>query len=479
MNRLIGAPNMRRLLVLACAAALAFPASASQWVTISRDKGRQIEIDRSSVLVSNGGTKVAWGRVLLSEHEATSLGYSAVKSLNRYDCRKKSFIPVRRVFFDASGAPIREEELAGGKPVAISADSINDKIYKEVCQPASLEQLRALAGTAAEKAEASVRSKQSDASLSHADLKLARDETPASDAKAEKPAPRISTRPRLIELPPKPAPRSEASSPREAAPVAETPHIYPAPRRIHKPAPLKKAPTPPVAHPALPVHLTGHWSYEGETGPQSWARLSPDFATCGSGTRQSPIDIRGGIKVELEPVLFNYKPSYFRIIDNGHTIQASVGAGLTMSVMGRRYELQQLHFHRPSEERVDGRTFDMDVHLVHKDLDGHLAVVAVQLEHGPAHPLIQTLWNNLPLEKNESFAPNITINPVELLPAERGYFTYMGSLTTPPCSEGVLWIVMKQPVTLSDEQLAVFTRFYRNNARPIQNSGERIIKESR
>lgn len=468
---------MRRLLVLTCAAALAFPASASQWVTISRDKGRQIEIDRSSVLVSNGGTKVAWGRVLLSEREASSLGYSAIKSLNRYDCRKKTFIPVRRVFFDASGAPIREEELAGGKPVAITTDSINDKIHKEVCQPASLEQLRALAGTAAEKAEASVRSKNPDTPLSRADLKLARDEAPASETKIDKPA--LKTRPKLIDLPPKPAPRSEASMPRETAPVAETPHIYPAPRRVRKPVPVKKTPPPSVAHTAMPVHLTEHWGYEGEAGPQNWARLSPGFAACGSGPRQSPIDIRGGIKVELEPVRFDYKPSYFRIVDNGHTIQASVGAGLTISVMGRRYELQQLHFHRPAEERIDGRTFDMDVHLVHKDLDGRIAVVSVLLEHGPAHPLIQTLWNNLPLEKYESFAPNVAINPAELLPAERGYFTYMGSLTTPPCSEGVLWIVMKQPVTLSDEQIAVFTRFYRNNARPIQSSGERIIKESR
>ena len=121
----------------------------------------------------------------------------------------------------------------------------------------------------------------------------------------------------------------------------------------------------------------------------------------------------------------------------------------------------------------------MDVHLVHKDLDGRIAVVAIELVRGSAHPLVQTLWNNLPLEKNDSFSPSVAINPADLLPADRGYFTYMGSLTTPPCTEGVLWLVMKQPVTVSDEQIEVFSRFYRNNARPIQNSGERIIKESR
>jgi carbonic anhydrase len=117
------------------------------------------------------------------------------------------------------------------------------------------------------------------------------------------------------------------------------------------------------------------------------------------GERQSPIDIRDGIKVDLEPIRFDYRPSNFRIVDNGHTIQVNLGPGNTMAVMGRMYDLVQFHFHRPSEERINGKGFDMVVHLVHKDLDGRLAVVAVLLERGQAHPVMQTLWNNLPLEK--------------------------------------------------------------------------------
>lgn len=475
---------MRRLPVLAAllAALFAIPASAAQWVTISRDKGRQIEIDRSSVLVSNGTSKLAWGRILLTEREARTLGYSSVNSLNRFDCRNRTFTAIRRVFFDDSGTPIREEELKDSKAIAIPPDSINDKIHREICQSASFEQLRALAGTAAEKAEASVRADKGERSLSRADLRLARDEAPAKETKTEKPAAKAEEKPeprsRLITLPPKPSLRTEASSPVATPPAAVAPRIYPAPRRVSRPAPPRKVAPPEIAHAPLP-HIGGHWSYEGETGPQNWARLNPEFASCGSGSRQSPIDIRGGIKVELEPIQFDYRPGYFRIVDNGHSIQASFGAGLAISVMGRRYELQQLHFHRPSEERFDGRPFDMDVHLVHKDLDGRIAVVAIELVRGSAHPLVQTLWNNLPLEKNDSFSPSVAINPADLLPADRGYFTYMGSLTTPPCTEGVLWLVMKQPVTVSDEQIEVFSRFYRNNARPIQNSGERIIKESR
>lgn len=465
---------MRRCLILACTVALALPASAAQWVTISRDKGRQVEVDRSSVLVSDAGAKVAWGRILLSGSEASSLGYSSVKSLNRYDCRKKTFASVRRIFFDESGAPIREEELSGSAPIPIPPGSINDTIYKEVCQPASFEQLRALAGTAAERAEASTRGRRPPSrSLSRADLKLASSEEPVSGVSAAKKA---APRSKLITLPPKPAPRASESAPVEKLRTADplTPRIYPAPARTRKAR--HQASSRPASEMA---HFHGHWGYEGETGPQNWAKLSPEYVTCGSGTRQSPIDIRSGIKVELDPIRFDYKPSYFRIIDNGHTIQASVGAGLKMSVMGRSYELQQIHFHRPSEERIDGRAYDMVAHLVHKDLDGRIAVVAVLIERGSAHPLIQTLWNNLPLEKNDSYAPSTAINPADLLPSDSAYYTYMGSLTTPPCTEGVLWMVMKQPVQLSDEQIAVFSRFYRNNARPVQPVSGRTIKESR
>ena len=221
-----------------------------------------------------------------------------------------------------------------------------------------------------------------------------------------------------------------------------------------------------------------HWSYDGAAGPAAWARLKPEFAKCGNGSRQSPIDIRDGIQVQLDAVQFDYKPSAFRVIDNGHTVQVNVSAGSSIEVMGRRYELMQFHFHRPSEERIDGRQFDMVVHLVHKDIDGRLAVVAVLLERGSAQPLVQSVWNNLPLEKGEEVAARSTLNLSDLLPAERNYFTYMGSLTTPPCSEGVLWMVMKQPVQISGDQIGIFARLYPMNARPIQSAAGRLIKES-
>ncbi len=221
-----------------------------------------------------------------------------------------------------------------------------------------------------------------------------------------------------------------------------------------------------------------HWDYQGSGGPERWGRMKPEFAKCSSGTRQSPIDIREGIKVELDPVQFDYKPSTFKVVDNGHTIQVNVAPGNSIEVMGQRYELVQFHFHRPSEERIDGKAFDMVAHLVHKNLEGRLAVVAVLLEKGSAQPVVQSVWNNLPLEKGDEIAARAPIDLNRLLPAERGYFTYMGSLTTPPCSEGVLWMVMKQPVPISGEQIDIFARLYPMNARPIQSASGRLIKQS-
>lgn len=220
-----------------------------------------------------------------------------------------------------------------------------------------------------------------------------------------------------------------------------------------------------------------HWAYSGDTGPESWGRLKPEFQQCMLGKRQSPIDIREGIPVQLDPIQFDYRPSNFRVIDNGHTVQVNVEPGNGITVMGHRYELLQFHFHRPSEERINGRQYEMVAHLVHKDMDGKLAVVAVLMDQGKAHPVVQQVWNNLPLEKNSEQGAMSQIDLSQLLPEQRQYYTYMGSLTTPPCSEGVLWMVMKQPAGMSREQIGVFSKLYPMNARPVQSASGRLIKD--
>jgi carbonic anhydrase len=224
--------------------------------------------------------------------------------------------------------------------------------------------------------------------------------------------------------------------------------------------------------------ISNHWDYDGESGPENWGKINPAWAQCGKGSRQSPIDIRDGMKVNLDEIDFDYRPSTFSEIDNGHTVQVNVAAGNVIKVGSARYELVQFHFHRPSEERINGKGTEMVVHLVHRDGKGRLAVVAVLLERGKGNDAIQTVWNNIPLEKGQLGTPGLDLDPLELLPNRREYYTYMGSLTTPPCTENVLWLVMKQPMTASPAQMALFSRLYPLNARPVQESQGRMIKES-
>lgn len=230
--------------------------------------------------------------------------------------------------------------------------------------------------------------------------------------------------------------------------------------------------------PAAPKVYSNVWSYEGENGPANWGKINPAWTKCGNGNRQSPIDIRDGMKVDLEQITFDYHPSSFNVTDNGHTVQVMVGNGNYITVGNRTYELVQFHFHRPSEERINGKGFEMVMHLVHKDGEGRIAMLALLLERGKPQPVIQTVWNNLPLEKFDTAAPSITLDPMDLIPARRDYFTFMGSMSTPPCEENVLWLVMKEPVQASPAQMALFSRLYPLNARPTQPSNGRIVKES-
>jgi len=475
---------------------------AADWQTVASDKKRTIEIDRASILQSDPGTKVAWGRIVLSEAEAETAGYTTVKALNRYDCKNQTFATIKRVYLDADSAVVKDEKVKVEKDMPVSAGSVDEKLWRDVCKPAGgaadISQLAKSATKAAQTAQA--KSDLRDAEYrpgKGADKAVV---TRVAEAKGEPHAaePSIPLKKNFIDKPAPPpkaeAPEKAAEKPAERVPRVELPPpevrrvpVYvppprPRPRVVRAPAQLVEAgPAQVQGAPGMPLaHHDIRWSYDGDTGPANWGVLRPEWALCGSGQRQSPIDIRDGIKVDLEPIRFDYKPSQFRIVDNGHTIQVTVGAGSSLQVMGRYYDLVQFHFHRPSEERINGKGFEMVVHLVHKDLDGRLAVVAVLLERGQAHPLVQTLWNNLPLEKNVDYSPDgLAIDLNQLLPGDRSYYTYMGSMETPPCSEGVMWMVMKQPAQLSAEQIAIFSRLYPMNARPLQSARGRMIKESR
>ena len=223
-----------------------------------------------------------------------------------------------------------------------------------------------------------------------------------------------------------------------------------------------------------------HWDYSAAHGPEHWGDLNPQYALCKNGHQQSPIDIRNPKKASLPPIQFDYKPSPLHVIDNGHTIMVNYGSGSSISVDGKKYALKQFHFHRPSEERINGKGYEMVVHLVHADDRGNLAVVAVLLQQGKDNALVHELWNDLPKEKEkEEVLDNVQVNAAGLLPAERGYYTFPGSLTTPPCSENVTWFVLKHPVTISSAEIEQFSKLYRHDARPTQPLYDRVVLESK
>jgi carbonic anhydrase len=224
---------------------------------------------------------------------------------------------------------------------------------------------------------------------------------------------------------------------------------------------------------------TPEFGYSGADGPKAWGDLSPAYSTCKLGHMQSPIDIRGAHKEALPAIQFDYKDTALKIINNGHSIQVNYAPGSWITVGDKKYELRQFHFHHPSEEHIDGRAYDMVVHLVHADADGQLVVVAILLKNGSANGAIQTIWDHLPdKEGQEQDVAGVSINAAALLPQNTGYYEFQGSLTTPPCTEGVTWYVLKTPVDVSRGEVDAFAKLYPHNARPIQSAAGRRILES-
>lgn len=227
------------------------------------------------------------------------------------------------------------------------------------------------------------------------------------------------------------------------------------------------------------AHHPPHWSYEGTAGPEHWGELSPEYSTCKTGREQSPIDITGPSAADLPAIEFNYTATSLRTIDNGHTIQVNSDGRSFIKVGAREYHLLQFHFHHPSEEQINGKAHDLVVHLVHQDAQGRKAVVAVLADQGESNAAIKTVFDHLPRAKEQEVTDAAMVNPKDLLPAARGYYTFHGSLTTPPCSEGVTWLVLQQPVTLSPSELTRFTHLYPNNARPLQPLNGRTVLSTR
>ena len=214
-----------------------------------------------------------------------------------------------------------------------------------------------------------------------------------------------------------------------------------------------------------------HWEYEGAMGPENWGK---EFATCGRGKSQAPLNIKGPFEKVRFSVAPDYKQGQLKIVNNGHTIQVNVPVGSKIRIDGRAYDLLQFHFHRPSEEHIDGKPSAMVVHFVHKNLEGELAVLGVMLREGNENPGIKTLWTHAPPKEGPEVVPDgVMFNPANLLPREMDFFHYDGSLTTPPCTEKVKFFILKSQVNISKEQVSDFP--FKMNARPIQPANGRPI----
>ena len=234
------------------------------------------------------------------------------------------------------------------------------------------------------------------------------------------------------------------------------------------------------------------WSYLSDTGPDYWAELDPTFASCKSGRQQSPINLIAAESVDIEDPTFHYEPVPLNILNNGHTVQVPYAPGSYMEIEGdspeerlrQRYNLLQFHFHSPSEHAIDSKPWDAELHLVHQNNDGDLAVVAVLLQEGSKNSDdnsknnrdYQLINNNLPTKVDEKIRTGTTINASNLLPDQTTTYRYSGSLTTPPCSESVIWLVMTKPVNLSHSQIEAYKQLLNHNNRPLQRLNNRIIQ---
>lgn len=216
------------------------------------------------------------------------------------------------------------------------------------------------------------------------------------------------------------------------------------------------------------------WGYEGEHGPEHWGELSPEYATCSQGREQSPIDIPEWAPLNQPDIQFVYEPTNLTIVNNGHAIKVEYDQGSFMTFEGKQYNLLQFHFHAPSEHTVQGQFFPIEAHFVHQSEDGEYAVVGVFIEQGAENAAYQPVWEHLPADVGEpQTIEGVSVNALDLLPADWSYYRYDGSFTTPPCTEGVKWVVMATPVEMSAEQIAAFTAIYDHNNRPVQPLNDR------
>ncbi|VAX09082.1 Carbonic anhydrase, alpha class [hydrothermal vent metagenome] len=291
--------------------------------------------------------------------------------------------------------------------------------------------------------------------------------------KADVPAPALEVSQTTAPLP--------AGHPNIAALQAAVQAKAQAPTPVAAPTPANTATSSSKSHDKAEDHEPHeiHWGYGRMGGPAQWGIMKREYLACGNGEQQSPIDIvvDNTVGSQVGEIVFNYKPSMLEVVNNGHTIQANYASGSNILVGGKTFELLQLHFHSPSEHQINNQHFDMEVHLVHKSADGELAVIGVMLKKGLKNRAVEAIWTNFPSAVNKPITvADATIDAADLLPADKkSFYHYMGSLTTPPCSEVVNWFVMQNFIGVTEQQVATLTEAVGENNRPVQPLNRRHV----
>jgi carbonic anhydrase len=217
-----------------------------------------------------------------------------------------------------------------------------------------------------------------------------------------------------------------------------------------------------------------NWGYEGEHGPEHWGEFASE---CANGKNQSPVNIESATDADLKDLQFDYEGKVISLLNNGHTLQTSLEGSNTLKVDGKAFQLKQFHFHTPSENHVDGKEYPLEAHFVHADEQGNLAVVAVFFKLGESNSTLAKLLQNIP-SKDQNIAIKVPFDADALIPSDKEYYRFSGSLTTPPCSEGVRWLVLKDVQSISPEQVKQFANVMGENNRPIQALNARLILEN-
>ena len=224
--------------------------------------------------------------------------------------------------------------------------------------------------------------------------------------------------------------------------------------------------------------MQSHWAYMGIEGPEHWGMLTEEYMTCETGDRQSPIDISMAKHGQHHSTLvFRYHPSQVHELNNGHTIQVSHVSGCEADLNDRTFKLRQFHFHAPSEHHIEDQAFPMEMHLVHQDNKGHVLVIAVMMKTDASNQVLGKLWDWLPQQMGKEISLPLELSIADILPTNTHHYSYSGSLTTPPCTEGVQWIILKEPMHIAEEDVKRFVQIIGYNARPIQPLRNRQIEE--